>query len=275
MAERPNQATCAASSGPMAASSSSSSAAVGAPALWCDAVSRTFGERVAVRDLSFHIQPGEAYGLLGPNGAGKSTMIRMVCGLLDADQGSISILGIDMHGRGATGARRLMGYVPQQLAIFPMLSLTENLLFWARLGGIPRRQRACRVEEVLQMVGLAGRAADRADQTSGGMQRRLNLGVALLHEPKVLVLDEPTVGVDAQSRAALITTIGTLRDQGVAVLYTSHYFDEVERLCDRVGVIDAGTLVVEGTVDELLGRGGGAADLEELFLDLTGRDLRE
>lgn len=268
MADIPQQVPCVVPSEPTAAP-----AAV-PPALWCNGISRVFGDRVAVNDLSFQVQPGEAYGLLGPNGAGKSTTIRMVCGLLDADRGSISILGIDMPGGGAE-ARRLMGYVPQDLAIFPMLSLTENLLFWSRLAGIPRRRRAGRVEEVLQMVGLAGRAADRADQTSGGMQRRLNLGVALLHEPKVLVLDEPTVGVDAQSRANLITTIATLRDEGVAVLYTSHYFDEVERLCDRVGVIDAGTMVAEGTVDELLGRGNGAADLEELFLDLTGRDLRE
>jgi len=243
--------------------------------LACRELVRSFGSRTAVRGLSFEIAAGEAYGLLGPNGAGKTTTIRMVCGILEPDSGSVTIDGIPNSGRDGRRARAALGYVPQDVALFPTLTLGENLEFWARMCGVPRRGRAERIVEALRTVGLATRADDRLERTSGGMQRRLNLAAALLHEPRLLVLDEPTVGVDAQSRASLLETIGQMRDDGVAVLYTSHYLDEVERLCDRVGIIDHGELLLEGAPDEIVGRVDGQGDLQELFLDLTGRELRD
>ena len=231
-------------------------------ALACHDLRKTFGDRTAVDGLSLTVAHGEAYGLLGPNGAGKSTTIRMICGLLEPDGGSVEL------------ASESVGYVPQDLALFPTLSLRENLEFWARMLGIGRRERRPRIDEVLESIGLLARAGDRVDQVSGGMQRRLNLAAALLHRPAFLVLDEPTVGVDAQSRAALVENIRALRDGGTAVLYTSHHLDEAERLCDRVGIIDHGRMLVEGPPEELI-RSNGAADLYDLYLDLTGRDLRD
>jgi ABC-2 type transport system ATP-binding protein len=250
--------------------------AAAVPALACRDLVYAFGVRTAVDHLSFEVRPGEAYGLLGPNGAGKTTTIRLVCGMLDPDAGGVEVCGRSLRGRGGRAARGLLRYVPQGLALFPTLTLAENLDFWARMYGIDRRARAGAVSRALELVELTGRADDRAERTSGGMQRRLNLAVALLDEAaSLLVLDEPTVGVDAQSRAALIETIGGLRDQGMAVLYTSHYFDEVERLCDRVGIIDHGRLVLEGSPAEVVAGGDGTADLQDLFLAVTGRDLRE
>jgi ABC-2 type transport system ATP-binding protein len=228
----------------------------------CRNLHKGFGGRAAVAGLSFDVGAGEAYGLVGPNGAGKTTTIRMVCGLLVPDRGRAAVTG-------------RLGYVPQGLALIPRLTLRENLRFWARLEGLPRRLRADRIAEVLTLVGLTERADDRLEHCSGGMQRRLNLAVALLHRPDLLVLDEPTVGVDAQSRAALLATLGRLRDGGTAILYTSHYMDEVQRLCDRVGVVDAGRLVTEGPPAELLATRPDLADLEGLFLELTGHELRD
>jgi ABC-2 type transport system ATP-binding protein len=248
--------------------------APGAVVLCCQGLARAYGDRPAVRDLSFQIRAGEVYGLVGPNGAGKTTTIRMVCGILDPDRGSVTLAGGAIGGRAGRRARAAMGYVPQELALFPVLTLAENLEFWSRMYGVPRRRRARCVAGALACVGLADRAGDRADRTSGGMRRRLNLAIALLHEPRLLVLDEPTVGVDPQSRASLLDTIGRLRDGGTAVLYTSHYLDEIERVCDRVGIIDHGVLLVEGTPGEIV-RGGGDNDLQDVFLRLTGRELRD
>jgi linearmycin/streptolysin S transport system ATP-binding protein len=242
--------------------------------LCCEGLARAYGDRPAVRDLSFQIRAGEVYGLVGPNGAGKTTTIRMVCGILEPDRGSVTVAGGAIGGRAGRRARAALGYVPQELALFPVLTLAENLEFWSRMYGVPRRHRAPCIAEALARVGLADRAGDRADRTSGGMQRRLNFAIALLHEPRLLVLDEPTVGVDPQSRASLLDTIGRLRDEGTAVLYTSHYLDEVERVCDRVGIIDHGVLLVEGTPGEII-RGGGDNDLQDVFLRLTGRELRD
>jgi ABC-2 type transport system ATP-binding protein len=244
--------------------------------LRCSGLHKRFGARLAVDGVSLDVHAGEAYGLLGPNGAGKTTIIRMVCGILGPDEGSATIDGRQLWGRDGRRARATLGYVPQGLALFPTLTLVENLRFWTRLYGVPRHDRSARIDEVLEQVGLADRARDRVDQCSGGMQRRLNLAVALLHRPLLLVLDEPTVGVDPQSRANLLDRLGELRDAGTAILYTSHYMDEVERLCDRVGVLDHGRLLVEGSPRSLLdAHGGGLPDLEALFLELTGRALRD
>jgi ABC-2 type transport system ATP-binding protein len=242
--------------------------------LSCHGLVKRFGDRCAVDGLSFEVRAGEAYGLLGPNGAGKTTTLRMVCGILPPDGGTATIDGRAVSGRDGAPARKSLGYVPQGLALFPTLRLDENLRFWAKLAGVPRSERRARVAEALTQVGLEDRARDRVEHCSGGMQRRLNLAAALLHRPRVLVLDEPTVGVDPQSRASLLDRLAQLRDAGAAVLYTSHYMDEVARLCDRVGILDQGRLLEEGDPHELPARHG-CDDLEEVFLQLTGRDLRD
>jgi ABC-2 type transport system ATP-binding protein len=246
------------------------------PLLICADLTKRFGDRVAVDRLSLRISPGECYGLLGPNGAGKTTAISMICGLIEPDSGAVCVGRKDPAGRSGVEARRLIGYVPQQIALFPELSLTENLDFWARLTGLSRKRRRVRVAEVLEQVGLADRASDTVETCSGGMQRRANLAAALVHEPELLVLDEPTVGVDPQSRNRLLDLIESLVASGTAVLYTSHYMEEVERVADTVGIIDQGRMVAEGSVAELLGGSpDGAADLEQRFLELTGTALRD
>lgn len=247
-----------------------------APLLTCTELTKRFGERVAVDQLSLSISPGQCYGLLGPNGAGKTTAISMICGLIEPDDGAVRIGGHDPTGRSGVEARRLVGYVPQQIALFPELSLRENIDFWARLTGVPRKRRRARVAEALDHVGLADRADDTVEICSGGMQRRANLAAALVHEPKLLVLDEPTVGVDPQSRNRLLDLIETIVAGGTAVLYTSHYMEEVQRVADVVGIIDHGRMVAEGTVSQLLDASpAGAPDLEHRFLELTGTALRD
>jgi ABC-2 type transport system ATP-binding protein len=246
------------------------------PVLACRALRKSFGSHEAVRGLTFEVRPGEAYGLLGPNGAGKTTTIRMACGILSPDGGSVRVNGVAPDRNRSTDAVRAdLGYVPQGLALFPALTLTENLRFWARLYGVPRRERRRRIAETLDAVGLADRAGDRVEQCSGGMQRRLNLAIALVHHPRLLVLDEPTVGVDPQSRASLLDRLDELRREGTAVLYTSHYMEEAQRLCNRVGIIDHGQLLAEGPPDELVADRDDIEDLEGLFLELTGRQLRD
>ncbi len=212
---------------------------------------KTFGDRVAVNDVGFHIGVGETYGLLGPNGAGKTTTISMVCGLLERDAGEVTVDGRRVDSR-TTDARAAIGYVPQELAIYPDLTGRENLRFFGRMYSLRGRELEDRVAEVLRIVDLADRADDRSSEYSGGMKRRLNIGLGLLNRPKLLVLDEPTVGVDPQSRNAILSSVEGFREQGMAVLYTTHYMEEAERLCDRVGIIDEGRLMAEGSRRELV-----------------------
>lgn len=219
--------------------------------LACQNVHKRFGDLEAVRGVSFEIAEGETYGLLGPNGAGKTTTISIVCGLLEADAGEVVVAGRRMRTR-SVGAKAAIGYVPQELAIYPDLSARENLRFFARLYGLSAKQANRRVDEVLAVVGLADRAREQTKNFSGGMQRRLNIGLGLLHRPRLLVLDEPTVGVDPQSRNAILESVEELGREGMAVLYTTHYMEEAERLCDRVGIIDLGVLKAEGTRAELV-----------------------
>jgi ABC-2 type transport system ATP-binding protein len=218
--------------------------------LRCQGLRKAYGELVAVDDVSFAIASGETYGLLGPNGAGKTTAISMVAGILAADGGEVTVEGRRMTPR-AVAAKAGIGYVPQEIAVYPDLSGRENLRFFAGLYGLRGRTTAARVDEVLAAVGLSDRAGDLARTYSGGMQRRLNIGIGLLHRPRLLILDEPTVGVDPQSRNAILGSVEALSAQGMAVLYTTHYMEEAERLCDRVGIIDLGRLIAEGTPREL------------------------
>lgn len=214
-------------------------------------VTKRFGERTAVDDVSFTIKPGESYGLLGPNGAGKTTTISMICGLLKRDGGSVQVAGQPLDQRSTT-AKRAVGYVPQDIALYGDLSARENLNFWGKLYGLSGKSLRGRVDAVIETIGLTDRANDRVSKYSGGMKRRLNIGAGLLHEPKLLVLDEPTVGVDPQSRNAILENVESLKEQGLSVLYTTHYMEEAERLCDRVGIIDEGKLIAEGTRRELV-----------------------
>jgi ABC-2 type transport system ATP-binding protein len=212
---------------------------------------KRYGAIEAVRGVGFDIHEGETYGLLGPNGAGKTTTISMVCGLLARDGGEVTLDGrpIDV---GEVAAKAGIGYVPQELAVYPDLTARENLAFFGRLYGIGGAELKTRIDGVLALIGLSERARDRVDTFSGGMQRRLNIGVGLLHRPRLLLLDEPTVGVDPQSRNAILESVAALGREGMAILYTTHYLEEAERLCDRVGIIDAGEIRAEGTTRDLV-----------------------
>ena len=225
------------------------------PVLACEGLRKSYGERVAVDGVGFSIDRGETYGLLGPNGAGKTTTISMVCGLLDRDAGTVTVAGRPM-APGAIDAKAAIGLVPQEVALYDDLSAEENLEFFGRLQGLAGPLVHERVAEVLDLVGLADRARDHVGDYSGGMKRRANIAAGLLHHPQLLVLDEPTVGVDPQSRNAILESIEALGGEGLSVLYTTHYMEEAQRLCDRVGIIDEGRLVAEGTRRELVAQLG-------------------
>jgi ABC-2 type transport system ATP-binding protein len=234
--------------------------------LECSGLRRRFGDLVAVDGVGFHIDAGETYGLLGPNGAGKTTTISMIAGLLDHDDGQVTVAGEAMTSH-AVRAKAAIGYVPQDLAIYPDLSARENLMFFARLYGMGTAEARHRTGEVLEVTGLTDRAKDQTKKYSGGMKRRLNIGIGLLNRPKLLILDEPTVGVDPQSRNAILESVAELSGEGVGVLYTTHYMEEAERLCDRAGIIDHGKLIAEGTRQELISLVG---ERDRVRLSATG-----
>ncbi|HEX9762565.1 MAG TPA: ABC transporter ATP-binding protein [Acidimicrobiia bacterium] len=214
-------------------------------------LAKRFDDLVAVDDVSFSIGEGETFGLLGPNGAGKTTSISMIVGLLERDGGTVEIDGEQISTRSTRG-KASIGLVPQDLAIYPDLTATENLRFFGRLYGLDSSALDTRVDEVLDVIGLRDRAGDLTKEFSGGMKRRLNIGIGLLHRPRLLILDEPTVGVDPQSRNAILESVESLSGEGMAVLYTTHYMEEAERLCDRVAIIDEGRIKAEGTRRELV-----------------------
>jgi ABC-2 type transport system ATP-binding protein len=219
--------------------------------LECVHLVRAFGALTAVDDISLSVAPGETYGLLGPNGAGKTTTISMICGLLTPSSGAVFVLGQPITPA-ASSAKAAIGLVPQDIALYPDLSARENLRFFGRLQGLRGSDLSSRIDEVLDVVGLAERAKDRIDTYSGGMKRRANIAVGMLHSPRLLVLDEPTVGVDPQSRNSILEAVAALGSAGMAVIYTTHYMEEAERLCDRIGIIDSGRLIAEGTRAELV-----------------------
>jgi linearmycin/streptolysin S transport system ATP-binding protein len=225
---------------------------------------KTYGELVAVDGVSFRAEPGTIFGLLGPNGAGKSTTIGCLSGLLKPSAGSVRVLGHDVV-RDALAARASLGVVPQEVAIYEDLSAAENLRFWGSAFRLRGSELLRRIDDVLERVGLADRAKEPAKRFSGGMKRRLNFACGILHRPKVLLLDEPTVGVDPQSRVRLLELVREEARAGACVLYTTHYMEEAETLCDRLGIIDHGKLIAEGTLAELRGLLG-----ERDLLRLTG-----
>ncbi len=220
------------------------------PLLEVSQLHKRFGPAVVVDDLSFSVAAGEIFGLLGPNGAGKSTTMQMIVGLLEPDAGSVMLDDRSLIRRDPERFREI-GYVPQELAIYPELTATENLKFFGDLFGIPRLRLRARIAEVLEAIGLSEKSGQKTGTFSGGMKRRLNFGIGILHQPRILILDEPTVGVDPQSRAHLMNCIRQLADAGVAVIYASHYLEEVEALCDRLSIIDHGRTLLAGRTDEL------------------------
>jgi len=275
-------------------------------------VRKAFGAIVAVDGLSLSIRQGEVFGLLGPNGAGKTTTVNMAVGLLKPDQGTIELDGAGSPDR--PDVRAKIGVATQALALYDDLTGEENLSFFGKLQGLTGRRLAERVEWALEFMALADRRRDRVKTYSGGMKRRLNIAVAMIHDPPLLLLDEPTVGVDPQSRNAIFENIFSLRKHGRTVVYTTHYMEEAQRLCDRVGIIDHGRLLALDTVERLIAAHGGKSilvaergdgefrvdtddplaellrlqkegplqrfrverpDLERVFLHLTGRELRD
>ena len=216
-------------------------------------LAKAFGQLKAVDGVSLQVGKGEIYGLLGPNGAGKTTTISMISGLLRPDRGQVLVADQDFWIK-PENAQRLMGVVPQEVALYLELSGLENLLFWGRLAGVERGRARSRAWEVIEALSLADRARDPVRDYSGGMQRRINLGCALMHKPRLLLLDEPTVGIDPQARAKILGFVRGLVQDGAAILYTTHYLEEAETLCDRVGIIDSGRLLAEGTLAELQAR---------------------
>ncbi|MXX45469.1 MAG: ABC transporter ATP-binding protein [Acidimicrobiia bacterium] len=223
----------------------------GVPVLQVEDLRKSYGEIQAVRGVSFEIAAGENYGLLGPNGAGKTTTIQMIAGVLTAAGGRVTVCGQELT-TSTTSVKSHMGWVPQEIALYDRLSARENLAFFGRMQGLSGRALAKRVDEVLGLTALGDRADEKTVKFSGGMRRRLNIGIGLLHQPDLLILDEPTVGVDIQSRAGILDQVAEMTRQGMAVLYTTHYIEEVERLCHRVGIIDHGQLIAEGTRAELV-----------------------
>jgi ABC-2 type transport system ATP-binding protein len=214
---------------------------------------KSFGSTVAVDDLSFTVEEGEIFGLVGPNGAGKSTTMMIMAGLRKADAGTVTIAGHNAGERNYV-LQRMLGVVPQDLAIYADLTACENLKFFAGMYGVRGAELDRRMQKVLDLIGLDSHATQYVKTYSGGMKRRLNFGVALLHDPRVIILDEPTVGVDPQSRLHILECIQQLAADGVAVIYASHYMEEIEAICQRVAIIDNGKRLAYGPLEELVSK---------------------
>ncbi len=235
-----------------------------------DRVTKRYGSITAIAELTLEVRRGEVFGLLGPNGAGKSTTVALAVGLLAADAGRVTVNGDGDPRRPEVRAR--VGVAPQALALYDLLTADENLRFFGTIYGLSGDALGARVADALRIAGLLDRAGQRVDTFSGGMKRRLNLAAALVHDPDLLVLDEPTVGVDPQSRNLLFEAIEALHDRGRTVIYTTHYMEEAERLCDRIAIVDGGRLLALGTLDELLAVHGG---LPTLIADTARGEVRE
>jgi ABC-2 type transport system ATP-binding protein len=218
-------------------------------------ISKSYGAISALKSLSFSIKKGEFYSLLGPNGAGKTTTINILGALFPPDSGSISIHGMDLD-QNTKAVKNRIGIVPQEIALYEDLNAFENLKFWARINKIEKKGLDKKITEVLDFLGLIDRAKQRISKYSGGMKRRINIAAALLHEPEILFFDEPTVGIDPQSRSFIYSIFKSLQEQGKTILYTSHYLEEVEKLSDRIGIIDHGELIAEGSFEDLRHQSG-------------------
>lgn len=235
-----------------------------------DNLKKRYGNVVAVGGVSFAVEKGETFGLLGPNGAGKTTTIQLLCGLLKPDGGTVSLDG--KTDPSLVEVRSSLGVVPQALAIYQELSARQNLRFFGKMYGLSGRRLNQRVENCLEIAGLEKRSNDRASKYSGGMKRRLNMVCSFLHEPPLLLLDEPTVGVDPQSRNLIFDTIEAMKNQGRTIIYTTHYMEEAQRLCDRVAILDHGKILDMDSVDNLIKKHGGPSYIEVEFEKLLNPD---
>src|SRR5437773_470156 len=243
----------------------------GQVALRVEGLQKRYGTKEAVAGVSFAVHEGEVFGLLGPNGAGKTTTIAMLATQRQPSGGEATLFGHRLS-KAVRSVRRLIGLVPQDLAVYPRLTAAENLRFFGRVYGVAGAELEGRIDELLKFVGLAGRRADYVGTFSGGMKRRLNLAVGLVHRPKLILLDEPTAGVDPQSREHIFAIVRQLRAAGNAILYVTHYMEEAEGPCDRLGIMDRGKLIAVGTLDELLAHLGCAETIEVRGLP-PGTDL--
>lgn len=229
-------------------------------------VVKRYGGKLSVDHLNLKVNKGEILGLLGPNGAGKSTSINMICGLLDMDQGSISVDGISVKERPLEVKKRI-GLVPQDLALYEDMTALDNVVFFAKLYGLRGALLKERVEEALAFVGLQDRAKERPSTFSGGMKRRLNIACSITHHPKLIIMDEPTVGIDPQSRNHILDSVKKLNEMGSTVIYTSHYMEEVSAICDRVAIMDQGHVIAFGTLEELKER---VSHEEKIIMTMEG-----
>jgi ABC-2 type transport system ATP-binding protein len=237
---------------------------------------KSFNEHKAVNGVSFTIDKGEIFGLLGPNGAGKTTTIRILSTVLLPEQGDFTIGGYSGRNN-PDDVRRLIGICPQELALYADLSAIDNLVFFGRMVGLNGKEARTQAMANLELMGLVERARGKVEKFSGGMKRRVNLAIALMGHPQLLFLDEPTVGIDPQSRNNIYETINGLREQGMTILYTTHYMEEADRLCNRIAIMDGGQIIAMDTPYHLKGRIGppDKVTLEDVFLKLTGRSLRD
>jgi len=237
---------------------------------------KSFNGQKAVDGISFTIEKGEIFGLLGPNGAGKTTTIRMLSTVLEADDGDVTIGGHSVR-HDPDAVRSIIGVCPQELALYEEMSALDNLVFFGRMAGLDGREARDQALTHLELLGLKERARGRVGKFSGGMKRRVNLAVALMGQPEILFLDEPTVGIDPQSRNNIFETIEGLRDRGLTVLYTTHYMEEANHLCRRVAIVDGGRIIALDTPLNLRSQVGppDQVTLEDVFLRLTGRSLRD
>ena len=228
-----------------------------------DNLSKRYGEIVALDDVSFEVSKGETFGLLGPNGAGKTTSIKILCGLLKPDAGTVTLDG--KTNPELIEVRLSLGVVPQALAVYEELSAQKNLHFFGRLYGLGGRELKERIRDCLEIAGLARRSRERVSKYSGGMKRRLNIVCSLMHDPPILLLDEPTVGVDPQSRNLIFETIESMKQRGRTIIYTTHYMEEAQRLCDRVAILDHGKILDMDSVENLIVKHGGPSHIEAEF----------
>jgi ABC-2 type transport system ATP-binding protein len=246
------------------------------PALQVDHLHKRYkgAAQPAVADLSFSIQPGEIFGLLGPNGAGKTTAISIITTLLNQDAGTVKIHGNDIRTC-AHSVKKVIGLVPQNIALYREMTVMENLRFFGRLHGFHGAELNTRIEDVLTCVGMHEHAGKIIAKCSGGIQRRANLAAGIIHAPTMVFLDEPTVGIDAQSRNLILEKLIEKKKAGMTLLYTTHYMEEAEQICDRILIMDKGQALITGTATELLQANPDCKSLQDLFFKLTGKSLRD
>jgi ABC-2 type transport system ATP-binding protein len=246
------------------------------PAIALNHVTRHYKDapRPAVSGLSLKIEQGQVFGLLGPNGAGKSTTVMMLCGLMRPDLGTVSVLGMDAEDNGEE-IRKQIGVAPQDVALMPTLTAYENLFYFGRMYGLRASQIKERIELDLKIFGLTNKANKQVHTFSGGMKKRLNLIAALLHNPKILILDEPTTGVDVQSRNMILDFLLELKKKGTTIIYSSHLMEEAEKICTHLAIVDEGKLLENGTPSSLLRAHPECKNLEDYFLKITGKNIRD